>query len=69
MTGCFVAAAAELTEHTKGSLQYSDASVSLQELPIPLGCYKRVYAHQNFSTVSPSISILIKVELKAKCLQ
>lgn len=34
-TECLLSAVAELTEHTKGSLQSSDASLRLQKLPSP----------------------------------
>lgn len=58
----------ELTEYTEGSLQSSDASVTLQDLQTPLSCYKHVYTCLTFSTVRPLISILLEVELMAKCL-
>jgi len=54
-TESFLVAVAELTEHTKVSLQSSDASVSLQELVISLSCYKHVDACLTFSTVRPLI--------------
>lgn len=34
-TECFLSAVVELTEHTKGSLQSSDAFIRLQKLPSP----------------------------------
>lgn len=64
--GFFPAAIAELTEHTKASSNLLMPPLAAKTAhPSTL---LQIYACLNFNTVSSLISILLKVQLMAKCL-